>query len=168
MPRGWMNRGAPSSSALAHTGWNFGSEKSTPFTELPIAAPLSPCFLTATSLLHGEIGCLQGKRGKGRETIGVRGAEFGQLFVLEFHDLRGKIAFTVVPEGVDRQDLHVDGLRIHRGEPLAEFDKGLLRSGVRAGLKPWPLLTQQRAGFAEITMRVHIDGLDPLAVDGDG
>jgi hypothetical protein len=98
----------------------------------------------------------------------VRAAEFCQLFVLEFHDLRREIAFAVVPEGVDRQDLHVDGLRIHRGEPLTEFDKGLLRPVFRAGLKPWPLLTQERTGFVEITVRVHVDGLDLLASDRDG
>src|SRR5579883_709605 len=48
-PCGWMNSGTPSSSALAHTGWNFGSENSRPFTAPPTAAPLRPCFFTAVS-----------------------------------------------------------------------------------------------------------------------
>src|SRR3954469_24240354 len=46
---GWMNSTAPSSSALAQTGSNFGSEKSSPSTLPPIAAPRRPCFLTAVS-----------------------------------------------------------------------------------------------------------------------
>jgi hypothetical protein len=29
-------------------------------------------------------------------------------------------------------------------------------------------LTQERACFVEITVRVHVDGLDPLATDRDG
>src|SRR5712692_7369352 len=48
-PCGWMNKGTPSCSAFAHTGWNFGSENSTPFTTPPIAAPFNPCFFTAVS-----------------------------------------------------------------------------------------------------------------------
>src|SRR5216683_2196010 len=48
-PCGWMNSGTPSSSALAHTGWNLGSENSMPATWPPIAAPFRPCFLTAVS-----------------------------------------------------------------------------------------------------------------------
>ena len=48
-PCGWINNGTPSSSALAHTGWNLGSENSTPATAPPIAAPFNPCFFTAVS-----------------------------------------------------------------------------------------------------------------------
>ena len=44
-----MNTGTPSSSALAHTGWNLESEKATPLTLPPIAAPFMPCFFTAVS-----------------------------------------------------------------------------------------------------------------------
>src|SRR5882724_4740318 len=44
-----MNRGTPSSSALAQTGWNLGSENSAPLTTSPIAAPFNPCFFTAVS-----------------------------------------------------------------------------------------------------------------------
>src|SRR6202035_5738341 len=111
---------------------------------------------------------LQGQRGKGRETIGMRGAKFGELLVLDFHDSSREITFAVVPEGVDRQYLHIHALRIHRREPLLKIDKGLLRPNIRAGLNPGPLLTQQRAGFVKIAVSVHVDGLDPLAVDGDG
>src|SRR5437868_1136534 len=39
-----MNRGTPSSSALAHTGWNFGSENSRSATLSPMAAPFKPGF----------------------------------------------------------------------------------------------------------------------------
>src|SRR6476469_4170722 len=46
---GWMNSTAPSSSALAQTGWNRSLEKSSPSTLPPIAAPFSPCFLIAVS-----------------------------------------------------------------------------------------------------------------------
>src|ERR1700738_3672164 len=44
-----MNSGTSSSSALAQTGWNFGSENASPLTLPPIAAPFSPCFLPAVS-----------------------------------------------------------------------------------------------------------------------
>src|SRR4051812_36946808 len=46
---GWMNSTAPNSSALAQTGWKRGSANSAPATLPPIAAPRSPCFLTAVS-----------------------------------------------------------------------------------------------------------------------
>src|SRR5580658_2718079 len=44
-----MNSTAPSSSVLAQTGLNLGSENSAPATTSPIAAPFSPCFFTAIS-----------------------------------------------------------------------------------------------------------------------
>jgi hypothetical protein len=97
----------------------------------------------------------------------MRRAELGKLLVLDFHDLRREIALLVVPERIDRQDFHIHGLRIHRGEALLEIDEGFLRPVDRAGLAPAAFVAQQRAGLVEIAMRVHVDGLDPLAVDRD-
>jgi hypothetical protein len=118
---------------------------------------------------------LQGERGKGREPVGHGGAQFGQLFVLQLHDLAGEIALAAVPEWIDRQHFHVDRLRVHGGEPLVDLEisrggdiggrasvdkhgRGL--GGGRAG--------EQCAGFAELAMGVHVDGFDPLAADHDG
>jgi hypothetical protein len=72
----------------------------------------------------------------------MRRAEFGELLVLDLDDLRGKIALLVVPERIDRQDLHVHGLCVHRSQPLLEIDEGLLSAVDRAGLAPSPLLAQ--------------------------
>ena len=72
---------------------------------------LQPLLLhRGLELLHGEVGRLQGERGEGGEAVGLGSAELGQLLVLQLDDLPGELAVAAVPEGVDRQHLHVDGL----------------------------------------------------------
>ena len=118
--------------------------------------------------LHGEIGRLQSERGEGGEAVRLGGAELRQLFVLDLHDLGGKVALAVVPEGIDRQHLEVDRLRVHGGEPLVDLDERLGRVVDRRKLGRGGIGAEQCAGFAEVAMGVHIDGFDPFAADGDG
>ena len=169
MPCGWMNRGTPSSSALAQTGWNFGSEKSTPFTEPPIAAPFRPCFFTAvSSSCTARSGACKVSEAKAAKRSGFEAQSSASFSFWILTICAGEIALAVVPERIDRQHLHVDGLRVHRGEPLVELDEGLVRALDRADLKLGAVVAEQRAGFAEMAMGVHVDGLDPLAVDHHG
>ena len=170
MPCGWMNRGTPSSSALAQTGMEFRVGEVHAVHRAADRGALQALLLhRGFELLHGEIGRLQGKRGKGREAIRLRRAEFGELLVLHSDDLRGKIALAVVPERIDRQDLHVHGLRVHGGESLTDIEKGLFRAPDRPDLELDAVLAEQRAGFAEMAMRVHVDGLTrlPLTITGN-
>jgi hypothetical protein len=53
-------------------------------------------------LLHREVRRLQRQRGKACEAVGFRGAEFGELLVLDLDYLSRQIAVAVVPVGVDR------------------------------------------------------------------
>src|SRR5581483_9797736 len=84
-----------------------------------LEALLLDCSL---ELLHRKLRRLQGERGECHEALRMEGAELRQLLVLNLHDLGSEIAIAVVPKRIDRQDLHVDSLRIHRREPLANID----------------------------------------------
>ena len=154
---------------MAHTGWNLGSENSAPPTAPPIAAPFSPCFFTAvSSSCTARSGACRVSEAKAAKRSGLDGAELGQLLVLQLDDLARELAVAAVPEGVDRQHLHVDGLAVHRLQPLVDLDEGLGRAVDRRQLDGGAVGAQQRAGLAEVAMGVHVDGLDLLAVDGDG
>ena len=154
---------------MAHTGWNFGIGE---FHAGDLAADcgaLQPLLLhRGLELLHGEVGRLQGERGEGGEAVGLGGAELSQLLVLQLDDLGGEVAVAAVPEGIYRQHLHVDGLCIHRLQPLVDLDEGLGRAVDRWQLHRGGVGAQQRAGLAEVAMGMHVDGLDLPAVDGDG
>src|ERR1700743_1644186 len=103
-----MNTGTPSSSALAHTGWNLGSANATPATLPPIAAPFMPCFFTAvSSSCTARSGAC-----KVSNPVGLRAAQLRQFLILNFDDLGSQIAVAVVPVGVDRQHFHIDGLGV--------------------------------------------------------
>jgi hypothetical protein len=79
----------------------------------------------------------------------------------------GEIALAAVPERIDRQHLEVDGLRVHGGEPLVDLDEGLGRAVDRWKLHCGGISAKQGAGFAEVAMGVHVDGLDPFPADHD-
>ena len=113
--------------------------------------------------LHRQLRVLQGQRRERREPVRLGGAEFGQFLVLNLDDLRRQIAVLVVPEGVDRQDLHVDRHGVHCLQAFLDHDEAFLRAAddvVQHGGVP----AQQRGGFVEDAMRVHVDGLNGLAV----
>jgi hypothetical protein len=121
-----MNRTAPSSSAFAQTGWNFGSENASPATLPPIAAPQALYFHGRLELLHRKLGVLQRQRREGREPIRMRRGELRQLLVLDADDLGRQIAISAVPIRVDREHLHVDRLGIHALQAIIDGDVGVL------------------------------------------
>ena len=103
-------------------------------------------------LLDREIRRLQREGSEGCEPIGLGGAEFGQFLVLDLNNLPSEIALAVIPEGIDRQHFHVDGLRIHGSEPLVDLDKRLLGAIDRRQLVPGGVGAEQGAGFAEMAV----------------
>ena len=164
---GWMKSTAPSSSALAQTGWNFGSEKSSPSTLPPIAAPRRPCFLIAvSSCCTARSGNCKRQVKRRREPIGPRCTELRQLFVLNLDDLGRRVAVLAVPERIDRQHLHVDRHRIHLLETLLDDDEVLGHALDRRQDLVGPI-AHQIDGFMEIAVGMNVDGHDPLAVDLD-
>ena len=56
------------------------------------------------------------------------GTEFRQFFILNFHDLAGQVTVLVVPEGIDREHFHIDGLTVHGIEALLNLNVGLRRT----------------------------------------
>ena len=96
-----MNSGTPSSSALAQTGWNLGSENSTARSPATDRRALQALLLDRRlELRDGEIRRLQGERGEGREPVGLAGAELGQLLVLDLDDLAGEVALLPYQKGL--------------------------------------------------------------------
>jgi 1,4-alpha-glucan branching enzyme len=61
------------------------------------------------------------------------------------------------------EHFHVDGLLVHRGQPLGHVDHDLVAAAhcVRRAR------AEQLAGFGDDAMRVHVDGPDALAADRD-
>src|SRR4029077_8810593 len=108
----------------------------------------------STASLTAKHACLRGNRGEACEPIRLCGAEFGQLFVLDLDDLSGEITLAVVPEGIDRQHLHVDCLRRHCGEPLVDLDEGFFCAVDRWKLEFRSIGAEQRAGLAEVAVSV--------------
>ena len=118
-------------------------------------------------LLHREVGRLQGEGRKGGEAVGMGRAELGQLLVLHLDDLTGELAVAAVPEGIDRQHFHVDGLSIHRLQPLIDVDDDFIGAVDLRQNGFGAVIAEQRAGFLDQAVGVNVDGLDPLAVDHD-
>ncbi len=72
VPSGCRKIRMPSSSALAQTGWNFGSASSCPATLPPIESPRSPKFLTAcSSCSTASCGCCNATVAKATNRSGV-------------------------------------------------------------------------------------------------
>src|SRR5262249_32445274 len=120
-----MNSTALSSSAFAHTGWNLGSEKSSPNTLPPIAAPRRPCFFIAVS------SCCTAGSGYCRASEAKAAKRSGRE-AHDLDDLGGGIAVLAIPEWVDGENLHVDRLSIHALEALLDDNEVLLRTS-----NPW-------------------------------
>nr|WP_245321014.1 hypothetical protein [Bradyrhizobium sp. NAS96.2] len=118
-------------------------------------------------LLHRKVRCLQCQRGESCKPLGLRGAEFGKLFILDLHDLPGEVAIAVVPERVDREHLHIDGLRVHHSQALVDLDEGFGGAVDRRQLIFSGIGAEEGARLAEVAMRVNVDRLHALAVDAD-
>jgi hypothetical protein len=112
----------------------------------------------------GELRVLQSQRRERREPLAVAGDEFRKLLVLRPHDFGGEIAVATIPIGIDRQDLHVDRLRIHRLEARVEVDVEVLPAAA-AHADPVRVVPEQRGCFMEQAVRVDVDRLDLFAVD---
>jgi hypothetical protein len=102
---------------------------------------------------------LQGDGRKGDKSVGRRGAELGQLFVLDLDQLGRRIALRAIPKGVDAERLDVDPLRIHLLDAVGDVGPQQTRR------LQWVIDDRRRLG--NDGMGVDVDGLDPLAVDHD-
>ena len=164
---GWMNSTAPSSSALAQTGWNFGSEKSSPSTLPPIAAPRRPCFLIAvSSCCTARSGNCRVSEAKAPKRSG-RAAQSSASFSFCTLTICGRgVAVLAVPERIDRQHLHVDRHRVHFLQTLLDDDE-MLGHALDRRQHLVGRVAHQIDGFMEIAVRVNIDGQDALAADLD-
>src|SRR5262249_41217676 len=69
-------------------------------------------------LLHRKVRMLQGHSGECDEALWVGCAELRERFVLDLDDWCRKVAFYLVPEGVDAERLDIDTLRIHRRDAV--------------------------------------------------
>src|SRR5262249_7363365 len=118
-------------------------------------------------LPHGEVRILQRERGKCRKAIRARGAQCSQFFVLQLDDLGGRVAVLAVPKRVDGEYFHVDRLSVHPLEALLDADE-MLHGTFHARHHAACLVPHQSERLVEVAVRVHIDGLDPLAVDSHG
>ena len=117
-------------------------------------------------LLHREPRVLQGQRCEGREPIGLRSHEFRQFLILDFDDLCAQIAIFPVPEGIDRQHFHVDGLVVHGFQTLFDRDEALGRT-FHGGIHDGRVAADQGGGFVEDAMGVDVDGFNGLAIHLD-
>ena len=110
-------------------------------------------------LLRGKVGVLQRRGRVGHEALGVGGAELDQSFVLDPDQLCRGVATGAIPEGVDAERLDVDALAVHRRDARA----GVVHQQARCLER----MIDHRHRLWHTTMGVHVDGLDPLAVDHD-
>jgi hypothetical protein len=97
----------------------------------------------------------------------VRGTQLGKFLVLHLDDLGGGIVVLAIPERIDGEHLHVDCLRVHPFETLFDDDEMLFRA-FDPRQDAGSLVSHQSDRFVEVTVRVHIDRLDSLAVDHHG
>jgi len=119
------------------------------------AEPLDRIF----DLFRGEFGVLQGCCREGDETVGAGRAEFHQRLVLQLDQFSRGIAPGAVPVRVDAQGLDVDALGVHRRDAGA----GVVHQQSRRLER----MVDQLRGRRDDAVGVHVDGLDPFAVDDD-
>jgi hypothetical protein len=102
---------------------------------------------------------LQSHGCKRHETVGCRGAELGQLFILGLDQLGCRVAFRAIPVGVDAERLDIDPLGVHLRDAVRQVapqQTGRLERMADHG---------RRLGHD--AMSVDVDRLYPLAVDHD-
>ena len=162
MPWGWRNRGAPIF-GLGPDRVKFRvGERHTNHTGADGGAFQSLLLDRYFQLLHREVGGLQGERGEACETVRMGRAELGQLLVLDLDDLGGKVAIPAIPERIDRQHFHVDGLRIDGRQPLIEIDDDFVGAAHLRQQGLGAFLAEQRVGLTDQAMRVDVDGFRPV------
>ena len=102
---------------------------------------------------------LQRRGREGDEAVGVGRAELGQRLVLDLDQLGRGVALGAIPVRVDAERLDIDALRVHRGDARA----GVVHQQARR----FERMVDHGRGRRDDAMGVHVDGLDPLAVDHD-
>ena len=147
----------------------MGSENSTPATAPPIAAPFSPCFFTAVSssctARSGACRVSEAKAAKRSGLLAQSSASFSFCIL------------TIWPAR-SRSRPYQKGLidSTSMSTAWASMASSRLSISMKASAAPltggsWTdggVGAEQRAGLAEVAMGMDVDGLDLLAVDGDG
>ncbi len=110
-------------------------------------------------LFRGEVGVLQRGRSESDEAVGIGGAELGKRFVLDLDQRGGDLALGAIPIRIDAERLDVDALRVHRRDARVDVAHQETRRLER--------MLDQRHCRRHRTMSVHVDGLDPIAIDDD-
>src|SRR5215471_10121579 len=110
-------------------------------------------------LLDRELRVLQSNRRKGDKTVGHRGAELCQLFILKLDQLGRSVAIGAVPERVDAERFDIDALGVHLGDAVGK---------VRPQ-QPWGFerMIDHRRRFRNNGVGVDVDRFDSLAADHD-
>src|SRR5205823_4226310 len=110
-------------------------------------------------LCSGEVGILQGRRRKGDEPLRLRGAERAQGLVLDPDHFGDGIALGPVPVGIDAERLDIDARVIHLRQPVADIRPE----------ETWRFerVIDELRRLWDDAMRMHVNGLDPLATHDD-
>ena len=111
------------------------------------------------NLFGGEVGILQGRGRKGDEPLRLRGAELDQGLVLDPDQFSDGIALGSVPVGIDAERLDIDARAIHLRQTVAEIGPQEIRRFER--------VIDQLRRLRDDAMRMHVNGLDPLATHDD-
>src|ERR1700720_3159267 len=162
-----MNSTVPSSWAFAQTGWKRGSEKSSPSTLAPTAAPRRPCRFTACS------SCSTARSGYCKASEAKAAKRSGR----EAHNSASFSFCTLtIAAAVSRSLRYQNGLMESTSMSMTWASMPLRRSSMTmkcscaplvCGKTDFSFLAHQIDGLMEMTVRVDIDGLDALAVDHD-
>ena len=110
-------------------------------------------------LLRGEVGKLQRRRREGDETVGMTGAELDQRLVLHLDQL----------SAASRSARYQNGLMLSASTSTPDLSMCARRSPTfdhkQRGC--FERVIDQLRGVGNDAVRVHVDGLDPLAGDDD-
>lgn len=106
-------------------------------------------------LVGGEVGILQCGGRKGDEPIWLRGTELDEGLVLDPNQFSDGIALGPVPVWIDAECLDIDARLIHLRQTVADIGPQETRRFER--------VIDQLRRLRDDAMRMHINGLDPLA-----
>src|SRR5262249_3324748 len=110
-------------------------------------------------LCSGEVGILQGRGCKGDEPVRMRGTEPDQGLVLDPDHFGDGITLGPVPVGIDAECLDIDARAIHLRQTVADIGPQEPRCFER--------MIDQLRRLRDDAMRMHVNGLDPLATHDD-
>jgi len=114
---------------------------------------------------------LQGQAAEAGETFGVRGAKFRNFLILNLDDLAREFHIRPIPEGIDRDGLHIDSHFVQIRETLRNIivDVGWIvricqLHITRATLAP-DAVFDKVPGFGNTYVRMNINDLHTTAAD---